>query len=147
MKKILLFMWYLTGFIIGSKFTKKSEKKWTKKVKNIGESTIDVGKDFIESHKKAFQELKKEYWTEENKKLVLSRKKDLEKFFILAKQELLEAKETLKKHGINTDTISQELQSIYTSKKGFIETLWDSPTAKKAKRKLSTIVSSIKKNI
>lgn len=52
----------------------------------------------LETHKIAFAELKKEYWTAENKKLVLSKKKDLEKFFTLVKAELAEAGEVLKKH-------------------------------------------------
>ena len=52
----------------------------------------------LATHKSAFTELKKEYWTAENKKLVLSKKKDLEKFFALAKAELAEASEVLKKH-------------------------------------------------
>ncbi|MCB9807418.1 hypothetical protein H6768_06140 [Candidatus Peribacteria bacterium] len=64
----------------------------------MSDTTIETGKSFIESHKKAFAELKKEYWTAENKKLILSKKKDLQKFFELAKEELMETQEILKKH-------------------------------------------------
>lgn len=145
-------MGYIAGFVIGSKFTKgwdkkESHKKWHKGEKNIGESTLEIGKDFIESHKKAYKDLKKEYWTEENKKLVLSKKKDLEKFFILAKNELMEAKEVLKNHGIDTNKITHEIESIYADKKNLIAKLGSSPTAKKARRKLSTLVTKIKKSL
>jgi DNA-binding transcriptional regulator YhcF (GntR family) len=101
----------------------------------------------LETHKKAFAELKKEYWTAENKKLVLSKKKDLEKFFTLAKAELVEAGEVLKKHGVNTDAIGSKIESIYEEKKGLIEKLGKTPTAKAAKKKLSTLVAKIKKSI
>ena len=144
MKKILLFMGYLAGFVIGAKYAKEPAKKWTKKSSN---AALDTGKDFIESHKKAFAELKKEYWTAENKKLILSKKKDLEKFFELAKWELIEAQEVLKKHGVDTDEIGKKIESIYTEKKWLIEKLGKTPTAKSAKRKLSTLVTKIKKSI
>ncbi len=71
----------------------------------MADTTLETGKDFIESHKKAFAELKKEYWTAENRKLILSKKKDLEKFFELAKEELIEAQAVLKKHGVDTEAI------------------------------------------
>lgn len=109
-------MGYLAGFLVGAKYAKKPEKKGGK-TKNITDTTIETGKNFIESHKKAFEELKKEYWTEENKKLILSKKKDLEKFFELAKQELMEAQVVLKKHGVDTDAIGEKIESIYTEKK------------------------------
>lgn len=144
MKKILLFMGYLAGFVVGAKYAKEPAKKWTKKSWN---AALDTGKDFIDSHKKAFAELKKEYWTAENKKLVLSKKKDLEKFFELAKWELMEAQEVLKKHGVDTAEIGKKIESIYVEKKWLIEKLGTTPTAKSAKRKLSTLVTKIKKSI
>lgn len=113
----------------------------------MSDSTLETGKDFIESHKKAFAELKKEYWTTENKKLILSKKKDLEKFFQLAKEELTEAQEVLKKHGVDTDAIGEKIESIYTEKKSLIEKLGKTPTAKTAKKKLSALVTKIKKSI
>lgn len=137
-------MGYLAGFVVGAKYAKKPEKKWSKKASN---SPIETGKDFIESHKKAFAELKKEYWTAENKKLILSKKKDLEKFFELAKGELIEAQEVLKKHGVDTKEIGNKIESIYAEKKGLIEKLGKTPTAKSAKRKLSALVTKIKKSI
>ena len=108
---------------------------------------MEAGKDFVESHKKAFAELKKEYWTAENKKLILSKKKDLEKFFELAKEEFAEAPEVLKKHGVDTEAIGEKIESIYEEKKGFIEKLGKTPTAKTAKKKLSALVTKIKKSI
>ncbi len=108
---------------------------------------MNVGKNFIESHKHAFDDLKKEYWTAENKKLILSKKKDLEKFFKLAKEELAEAQEVLKKHGLDTDAIGGHIESIYEEKKSLIEQLGTSPAAKTAKKKLSEIVRKIKKSI
>lgn len=144
MKKILLFMGYLAGFVVGAKYAKEPAKKWTKKSSNVA---LDTGKDFIESHKKAFAELKKEYWTAENKKLVLSKKKDLEKFFELAKWELMEVQEVLKKHWVDTVEIKKNIESIYAEKKWLIEKLWKTTTAKNAKRKLSTLVTKIKKSI
>lgn len=101
----------------------------------------------IATHKAAFAKLKKEYWTAENKKLILSKKKDLEKFFQLAKEELMEAGEVLKKHGVDTDAIGTKIESIYTEKKSAIEKLGKTPTAKAAKKKLSALVTKIKKSI
>jgi isocitrate/isopropylmalate dehydrogenase len=147
MKKLLIFMGYLAGFVVGAKYAKKPDKKWGKWNKKMADSTLETGKDFIESHKKAFTELKKEYWTAENKKLILSKKKDLEKFFELAKAELTEAQEVLKKHGVDTDAIGEKIESIYTEKKSFIEKLGKTPTAKTAKKKLSALVTKIKKSI
>lgn len=137
-------MGYLAGFVVGAKYAKKPDKKWNKK---LSETSLETGKDFIESHKKAFNELKKEYWTAENKKLILSKKKDLEKFFKLAKEELIEAQEVLKKHGVDTEAIGEKIESIYAEKKSFIEKLGKTPTAKTAKRKLSALVTKIKKSI
>lgn len=140
-------MGYLAGFVVGAKYAKKPDKKWGKGTKNIADTTLETGKDFIESHKKAFAELKKEYWTVENKKLILSKKKDLEKFFELAKAELIEAQAVLKKHGVDTEAIGEKIESIYVEKKGLIEKLGKTPTAKTAKRKLSALVTKIKKSI
>lgn len=140
-------MGYLAGFIVGAKYAIKSDKKWDKKDKSLTDTTIDAGRDFIESHKKAFSELKKEYWTAENKKLVLSKKKDLEKFFQLAKDELAEAQKVLKKHGVDTKSIISHIEWIYEEKKEQIEQLGKSPTAKSAKKKLSDIARKIKKSI
>lgn len=137
-------MGYLAGFVIGAKYAKDPAKKWAKKTWN---AAIETGKDFLESHKKAFAELKKEYWTAENKKLILSKKKDLAKFFELAKWELMEAQEVLKRHGVDTVEIGKKIESIYTEKKSLIENLWETPTAKSAKRKLSALVTKIKKSI
>lgn len=113
----------------------------------MANTTIETGKSFIESHKKAFAELKKEYWTAENKKLILSKKKDLEKFFKLAQEEFAEAQEVLKKHGVDTDAIGEKIESIYAEKKSLIEKLGKTPTAKTAKKKLSALVTKIKKSI
>lgn len=141
-------MGYLAWFLVGAKYATKPTKstgKWAKK--NLADTTIETGKDFIESHKKAFAELKKEYWTAENKKLVLSKKKDLEKFFDLAREEFIEAQEVLKKHGVDTKAIGNTIESIYTEKKAAIEKLWDTPAAKTAKRKLSAFFWKIKKGL
>jgi len=140
-------MGYLAGFVVGAKYAKKPDTKWKKSHKNLSETTLEAGKDFIASHKKAFAELKKEYWTAENKKLILSKKKDLEKFFELAKEEFAEAQEVLKKHGVDTEAIGEKIESIYEEKKGFIEKLGKTPTAKTAKKKLSALVTKIKKSI
>lgn len=141
-------MGYLAGFVVGAKYAKKPESKWKKwNKKNVSDATIETGKSFIESHKKAFAELKKEYWTAENKKLILSKKKDLQKFFELAKEELMETQEILKKHWVDTNEIGKKIESIYAEKKTLIEKLWKTPTAKNAKKKLSTLVAKIKKSI
>lgn len=125
MKKILLLLGYVAGVFIGSKYAdKNTAKKSTKKTKEtFTEKAIDAGKDMIETHKAAFEKLKKEYWTAENKKLILSKKKDLEKFFTLAKAELMEAGQVLKEHGVDTDAIGTKIESIYAEKKGAIEKL------------------------
>lgn len=140
-------MGYLAGFVVGAKYAKTWSKNTWKWKKGTKEQALDVGKSFIESHKHAFEDLKKEYWTEENKKLVLSKKKDLEKFFKLAKEELSEAHKVLKKHGIDAESIGGHIESIYEEKKNLIEQLGSSPAAKAAKKKLSEIVRKIKKSI
>lgn len=140
-------MGYLAGFVVWAKYAKTWAKNVWKWKKGPKEQALDVGKNFIESHKHAFADLKKEYWTEENKKLVLSKKKDLEKFFKLAKEELAEAQKVLKKHWLDTETIGGHIESIYEEKKSLIEQLGSSPAAKSAKKKLSEIVRKIKKSI
>ena len=87
MKKVFLLLGYIAGVLVGTKYADKTvEKKGNKKSKEtIAEQAIDAGKEVLAAHKTAFAQLKKEYWTAENKKLVLSKKKDLEKFFELAK--------------------------------------------------------------
>ena len=147
MKKFFVLMGYLAGFVVWAKYAKKAVKTPGKWKKGAKEQALDVGKNFIESHKHAFSDLKKEYWTEENKKLVLSKKKDLEKFFELAKEEFAEAQKVLKKHGLDTEAIGGHIESIHEEHKGLIEKLGSSPTAKAAKRKLSDIVRKIKKSI
>ena len=146
MKKFFVFMGYLAGFVVWAKYAKTNKTVWKWK-KGTKEQAIDVGKNFIESHKHAFADLKKEYWTEENKKLVLSKKKDLEKFFKLAKEELAEAQKVLKKHGLDTEAIGEHIESIYEERKGIMHQLGSSPTAKAAKKKLSEIVRKVKKSI
>ncbi|MBP7823042.1 hypothetical protein KA050_01685 [Candidatus Gracilibacteria bacterium] len=152
MKKIFLILGYIAGVLVGTKYGDKVLSKGTKKTvkkgkESLKDQAIEAGKEMLETHKSAFAELKKEYWTAENKKLVLSKKKDLEKFFALAKAELAEAGEVLKKHGVDTDAIGEKIESIYTEKKGLIEKLGKTPAAKAAKRKLSTLVTKIKKSI
>jgi len=47
----------------------------------------------------------------------LSKKKDLEKFFNLAKEEFAEAQKVLKKHGVDTAAITSHIEGIYEEKK------------------------------
>lgn len=152
MKKIFLILGYIAGVLVGTRYGEKVVSKWNKKTTkkssdSLKEQAIEAWKEMLETHKIAFAELKKEYWTAENKKLVLSKKKDLEKFFTLVKAELAEAGEVLKKHWVDTDAISEKIESIYTEKKWLIEKLGKTPAAKAAKRKLSTLVTKIKKSI
>ena len=126
----------------------KTATLWAKKTpKSKEEKVIELGKEFIKSHKKAFSELKKEYWTEENKKLILSKKKDLNTFLDLAKGEIAEVNEVMKKHGIDTTAIVEKIESIYQEKKWVLENFAKSPAGKSIKRKLAAYVGKIKKDI
>ncbi len=149
MKKILLALGYIAGVIVGAKFAHKSttagKKKTTKKSTDIKDQALDVGKEFIETHKNAFDEIKKEYWTPENKKLLLSKKADLMKFFDLIKAEVAETVAELKENGVDTDEIHKKIESIYAEKSSILKKLWNSPTAVAAKKKLSTMMQSTKK--
>jgi hypothetical protein len=152
MKKILLALGYIAGVLVGTRFGEKTEVKSTKKTakksdETMADKAMEAGKDFVDAHKKAYSELKKEYWTEENKKLILSKKKDLEKFFDLVKDEFAEAQVVLKKHGVDTKAMKGKIESIYEERKDFLETLGKTPTARKAKKKLSDIVRKIRKKI
>ena len=147
MKKILLFMTYIAGFVVGAKYAKKWSEKKTTQGKNLVDKTVEAGQDFIESHKKAFADLKKEYWTEENKKLLLSKKEDLEKFFHLAQEEFSEALVVLKKHGLDVKAITKHVEEIYEEKKAKLEKLGKTSSAKAAKKKLTDIFTKIKKSV
>jgi uncharacterized membrane protein len=148
MKKVFLLLGYIAGVFVGTKYADKALKKSAKKTNDsFADKALDAGKDMIDAHKTAFEKLKKEYWTAENKKLILSKKKDLEKFFKLVQAEIMEAGQVLKEHGVDTDAIGDKIESIYTEKKGLIEKLGKTPAAKTAKKKLSAIVTKAKKMI
>ena len=143
-------MGYLAGFLVGAKYatnSPKTESKKGRKPESFGEKTIAVGKEFVESHKHAFADLKKEYWTAENKKLVLSKKKDLDKFFALVQDEFSEAQEVLKKHGVDTKAIVRKLEEIYQDKKVYLEQLGKTPAARTAKKKLTDLAKKIKESL
>jgi uncharacterized membrane-anchored protein YhcB (DUF1043 family) len=149
MKKILLALGYIAGVVVGAKFAHKSvsstKKKATAQSSDIKEQALDAGKEFIETHKNAFDEIKKEYWTAENKKLLLSKKADLMKFVDLIKVEINEAVAELKENGVDTDEIHEKIESIYAEKSTILKKLGKTPTAVAAKKKLSTIIQSTKK--
>lgn len=127
MKKLFLALSYVAGVIVGAKFAHKAvtsaKKKTTKKSPDIKTKALDVGKEFIETHKNAFDEIKKEYWTPENKKLLLSKKADLMKFFDLVKAEVTETIAELKENGVDTDEIHKKIESIYAEKSGILKKL------------------------
>lgn len=148
MKKILLALWYIAGVVVGAKFAHKNSpasKKKTTKSSDIKEQAIDAGKEFIATHKNAFDEIKKEYWTPENKKLLLSKKADLMKFFDLVKAEVAETVAELKENGVDTDEIHQKIESIYAEKSNIIQKLGKTPSAVAAKKKLSAMMQSTKR--
>ena len=66
MKKILLALGYIAGVVVGAKFAHKntpiSKKKTTKKTSDIKDQAIYAGKEFIATHKNAFDEIKKEFF-------------------------------------------------------------------------------------
>lgn len=149
MKKFLIALGYIAGVIVGTKFAHKdplsSKKKATKKSPDIKDQALDAGKEFLETHKNAFDEIKKEYWTAENKKLLLSKKADLMKFFDLIKAEVAEAVAELKENGVDTDEIHQKIESIYAEKSSIIKKLGKTPTAVAAKKKLATMMQGTKR--
>ncbi len=148
MKKILLALWYIAGVVVGAKFAHKNtsaSKKKTPKSSDIKDQAIDAGKEFITTHKNAFDDIKKEYWTPENKKLLLSKKADLVKFFDLVKAEVADTVAELKENGVDTDEIHQKIESIYAEKSSIIQKLGKTPTAVAAKKKLSTMIQSTKR--
>lgn len=151
MKKILIALGYIAGVVVGSKFankhTKWTPKKTHHKSDDIKDQALDVGKEFIETHKNAFDEIKKEYWTPANKKLLLSKKADLMKFLDLIKVEITETVTELKNNGVDIDEIHQKIESIYTEKSSILKKLGNSPTVVSAKKNLSTLIQSTKKSL
>jgi hypothetical protein len=149
MKKILLALGYIAGVVVGTKFAHKhatkTTQKSTKKNTDLKDQALDAGKDFIAAHKNAFDEIKKEYWTPANKKLLLSKKADLIKFVDLVKVEITDAVAELKENGVDTDEIHQKIESIYAEKSGILQKLSKTPAVVDAKKKLSTMISSTKK--
>ncbi|MEI6711303.1 MAG: hypothetical protein WCK88_03635 [bacterium] len=149
MKKFLIALGYIAGVIVGAKFAHKntpiSKKKTTKKSPDIKEQALVAGKEFIETHKNAFDEIKKEYWTPENKKLLLSKKADLMKFFDLIKAEVAETVAELKEDGVDADKIHQKIESIYAEKSSIIKKLGKTPAAIAAKKKLATMMQNTKR--
>jgi|GEM_PF-3413030 len=149
MKKILLALGYIAGVVVGAKFAHKNsqatKKKGVHKSSDIKDQAIDVGKEFITTHKNAFDEIKKEYWTPENKKLLLSKKTDLMKFFDLIRAEVTETIAELKENGVDTEEIHKKIESIYAEKSTILKKLGNTPTAIEAKKKLSTMIESTKR--
>lgn len=151
MKKLLIALGYLAGVIVGAKYAKKStpitHKKGDKKTTTFKDQAMDAGKEILATHQNALKEIKKEYWTPENKKLLLSKKADLMKFFDLVKAELADTVMELKENGIDSVEIHKKIESIYAEKSGILKKLWNSPTAVAAKKKLSTLVQATKKSL
>jgi prophage DNA circulation protein len=127
MKKFLIALGYLAGVVVGAKYAQKNlsttGKKGTKKSTTLTDQAIDAGKEILTTHQNALKEIKKEYWTPENKKLLLSKKDDLMKFLDLAKMELAETISELKKNGIDAVEIQHKIESIYAEKSGILKKL------------------------
>lgn len=127
MKKLLIALGYLAGVIVGAKYAKKGasivQKKGTKKTTTLKDQAMDAGKEILATHQNALKEIKKEYWTPENKKLLLSKKADLMKFFDLVKVELAETVTELKENGIDSVEIHKKIESIYAEKSGILKKL------------------------
>ncbi len=126
MKKFLIALGYLAGVLVGAKFAQKHApmtKKNTKKPITLKDQAIDAGKEILTTHQNAFNEIKKEYWTPKNKKLLLSKKADLMKFLDLVKAELAEAVAELKENGIDSIEIHKKIESIYAEKSGILKKL------------------------
>ncbi len=149
MKKLLIALWYIAGVIVGTKFAHKKapigKKKGVKKPSDIKEQALDASKEFIAAHKNAFDEIKKEYWTPTNKKLLLSKKADLMKFVDLVKSEITDVVAELKENGVDTSEIHQKIESIYAEKSGILQKLSKTPAVVDAKKKLSTMMQSTKR--
>ncbi len=151
MKKLLIALWYIAGVVVGAKFARKNTSGTTKKKiakkTDIKEQAMEAWKEFLETHKNAFDEIKKEYWTPANKKLILSKKADLLKFFELIKAEVTETIEELQESGVDTEQIHKKIESIYTEKSNILKKLWSSPAAVSAKKKLTTMIRETKKKL
>jgi len=127
MKKFLIALGYLAGVLVGAKFAQKhpsaADKKGAKKPVTLKEQAIDAGKEILATHQNALKEIKKEYWTPENKRLLLTKKADLMKFFDLVKDELAETVAELKENGIDSVEIHKKIESIYAEKSGVLKKL------------------------
>lgn len=150
MKKILLALGYIAGVVVGAKFAHKNSKTTDKKSSkksssDIKDQALDVSKEFIQTHKNAFDELKKEYWTPQNKKLLLSKKADLMKFFDLIKAEISETVQELQENGVDAQEINKKIESIYAEKSSILKQLGTSPNVVAAKKKLTTMIRNTKK--
>jgi len=75
MKKILLFMGYLAGFVVGAKYAKKPDTKWKKSHKNLSETTLEAGKDLSQVIKKHLRNSKKNIGQQKIKNSSSQRKK------------------------------------------------------------------------
>lgn len=149
MKKILIALWYIAGVIVGSKFADKGKStvksKSSKNDNDITEQVVDAGKEFVQTHKNVFDEIKKEYWTPHNKKLLLSKKEDLMKFFDLIKDEVTDTIAELKENWIHSDEIQKKIESIYDEKSNILQKLGNSATVVAAKKKLNEMIRDTKK--
>jgi len=127
MKKLLIALGYLAGVIVGAKYATKHvtmlSKKGAKKPTTLKDQAIDAGKEILTTHQNALKDIKKEYWTPENKKLLLSKKADLMKFFDLVKAELADTVAELKENGIDSVEIHKKIESIYAEKSGILKKL------------------------
>lgn len=126
MKKFLIALGYLAGVLVGAKFAQKgapTTKKNTKKPTTLTDQAMDAGKEILTTHQNAFNEIKKEYWTPKNKKLLLSKKADLLKFVDLVKAELTETVAELKENGIDAVEIHKRIESIYAEKSNILKKL------------------------
>lgn len=121
------------------------KKKWWKKTKktsdkdSILEQANDAGRDFLDTHRQIFEDLKSEYWTDTNKKLFQSKKQDLVNFFDLVKAEIVETAQKLKDEGFNKTDIDEKIASIYEEKKSLLKKLGATPVGQAAQKKLKEI--------
>lgn len=113
---ITLWLWYLAGIAIASKFFKKDKSK------KYNSSVEEFGDNFVQIHKNFFSFINDSAMTDENKKILNEYKDKVLAQIELFKKEAKDVAMDLKKKWIvKKDEIEAELHKIYEKRADYID--------------------------